>query len=72
MAAVNPLLSIIVTVAADWSQTSRSNQRSGITPCANAPVATLKPQNTDSSFGAESVRVPLLLWLMEISGQNLF
>lgn len=44
MAAVNPLLSIIVTVAADWSHTSPSNQWSGITACAHAPVATLNPQ----------------------------
>lgn len=43
MAAVNPLLSIIVTVAADWSHTRPSNQWSGITPCAHAPVATLNP-----------------------------
>lgn len=44
MAAVNPLLSIIVTVAADWSHTSPSNQWRGITACAHAPVATLNPQ----------------------------
>lgn len=40
MAAVNPLLSIIVTVAADWSHPRQSNQWSGITACGNAPVAT--------------------------------